>query len=45
MTVVGVALHGPYFVKVRLTYFDDLKMRELMTASLQRLASAFASST
>ncbi|HOF42100.1 MAG TPA: hypothetical protein PLD73_18680 [Candidatus Hydrogenedentes bacterium] len=39
MTLVGVALCGPYFVKVRLTYFDDLKMREMMNASLMALGA------
>lgn len=39
MTVVGVAVSGLYFVKVRLTYFDDLKMRELMSATQDALAA------
>lgn len=39
MTVVGVAVSGTYFVKVRLTFLDDLKMRELMNATLSALAT------
>ncbi|HRQ96785.1 MAG TPA: hypothetical protein PK440_17575 [Candidatus Accumulibacter phosphatis] len=39
ITVVGVAVSGLYFVKVRLTYFDDLKMRELMNTTLNALAA------
>jgi hypothetical protein len=39
MTVVGVAVSGMYFVKVRLTCFDDPKMRELMMATLVALCT------
>lgn len=39
ITAVGVAVSGLYFVKVRLTYFDDLKMRELMNTTLAALAA------
>jgi hypothetical protein len=39
MTAVGVAVYGLYFVKVRLTCFDDPKMRQLMSATLNALAA------
>jgi len=39
MTAVGVAVSGTYLVKVRLTFFDDLKMRELMNWTLSALAT------
>jgi len=39
ITAVGVAVSGLYFVKVRLTYFDDPKMRELMGTTLNALAA------
>lgn len=39
VTAVGIAVSGPYFVKVRLTYFDDLKMRELMNSTLKALGT------
>lgn len=39
LTMVGIAVIGQYFIKVRLTFFDDLKMRELMNASLHALAA------
>lgn len=39
ITAVGVAVSGLYFVKVRLTYFDDLKMRELMNSTLMALGA------
>jgi hypothetical protein len=38
MTVAGVAASDRYFVKVRMTYFDDLKMREMMNSVLTALA-------
>ncbi len=38
MTVAGVAASDRYFVKVRMTYFDDLKMREMMNSFLTALA-------
>ena len=38
LSVVGVARRAGYFLKLRLTFTDDLKMRELMTAVVQRLA-------
>jgi hypothetical protein len=37
MTVVALAVQGDHFVKVRLTHFDDRKMRELMRATLGAL--------
>ncbi len=39
VTAVGVAVSGLYFVKVRLTHFDDLKMRELMSSTLKALGT------
>lgn len=39
MTLVAVAVCGPYFVKLRLTYFDDRKMREMMNATLNALGA------
>jgi len=51
LSVAGVAIVGKHFVKVRLTYFDDAKMRELMHGSLRELshlvalASPYASSS
>lgn len=39
VTAVGVAVSGLYFVKVRLTYFDDPKMRELMNSTLKALGT------
>ena len=39
LTAVAVARKDYCFVKLRLTFFDDLKMRELMTAVTQRLVS------
>ena len=39
MTVVALAVHGEHFVKVRLTHFDDRKMRELMRATLEALGN------
>lgn len=39
ITVVGLAVSGMYFVKVRLTYFDNSKMRELMTSTLMVLGA------
>jgi hypothetical protein len=38
MTVAGVAASDRYFVKMRMTYFDDLKMREMMNSVLKALA-------
>ncbi len=31
LSVAGIAVLGPHIVKLRLTYLDDLKMRELMS--------------
>ncbi|MDD3936164.1 hypothetical protein [Rhodoferax sp.] len=45
MTAVGIAVCGPYFVKVRLTYFDDLKMRELMKFTLSELGTCVHSAS
>lgn len=42
MTAVGVAISGPYFIKVRMTYFDDLKMREMMSSTLNALVAQVA---
>jgi hypothetical protein len=39
LTMVCIAVSGQFFIKVRLTFFDDLKMRELMNASLHALAA------
>jgi hypothetical protein len=39
LSVVGIALLGPHLLKLRLTYFDDLKMRELMNATLHEFAA------
>jgi hypothetical protein len=43
ITAAGVAEFGAYFIKVRLTFFDDLKMRELMLTSLNVLAACVES--
>ena len=43
MTIAGIALLGRLFLKLRLTFFDDPKMRELMQETIQdvvRLAQA-----
>lgn len=37
MTAVGVAVSGQYFIKARLTYLDDLKMRGMMNFTLKAL--------
>jgi hypothetical protein len=37
ITAVGVAVSGQYFIKYRLTYFDDPIMRELMSATINAL--------
>ncbi|MCS6806854.1 MAG: hypothetical protein NZ823_17150 [Blastocatellia bacterium] len=39
LTMLGVAVCDSYFVKVRLTFEDDLKMRELMTFTLNVLVA------
>jgi hypothetical protein len=38
MTVAGVAVLGRHFLKLRLTFVDDLKMRELMRETIHELA-------
>ena len=38
LSVVAVAVLGQQFLKLRLTYFDDLKMRELMYETVHELA-------
>jgi hypothetical protein len=38
ISVVGVAILGQHFLKLRLTYFDDLKMRGLMSDTVRELA-------
>jgi hypothetical protein len=38
MSIAGIAVLGPRYLKLRLTYFDDLKMRELMIGTIQELA-------
>jgi hypothetical protein len=38
LSVAGVALPGRHFLKFRLTYFDDPKMRELMEETILELA-------
>jgi len=40
MSVAGVAVDGAYFVKLRLTYFDDIKMRSLMNETIAELCSS-----
>jgi hypothetical protein len=37
ITVAGVAVSGNYFIKIRLTHLDDLKMREIMNVTLSSL--------
>ncbi len=37
LSVAGVGVLGSHYLKLRLTYFDDLKMRELMNASIREL--------
>jgi hypothetical protein len=37
MTIAGVAVLGRVFLKLRLTFFDDLKMRELMQETVQEV--------
>lgn len=39
ITAVGVAVSGSYFVKLRLTFIDDPKMRELMNSTLMTLSA------
>jgi hypothetical protein len=39
LSVVGIACLGRHLVKLRLTYFDDLKMRALMNATIDEFAS------
>jgi hypothetical protein len=38
ISVAGVAILGSHFLKLRLTYFDDPKMRELMCDTVRELA-------
>lgn len=38
MSIAGISMLGPHCLKLRLTYFDDLKMRELMIGTIQELA-------
>jgi hypothetical protein len=38
MSIAGIAMLGAHCLKLRLTYFDDLKMRELMVGTIQELA-------
>jgi hypothetical protein len=48
MTIAGIAVLGKVFLKLRLTFFDDFKMRELMRETvhdLVRLAQAAGSGT
>jgi len=37
MTIAGIAVLGRLFLKFRLTFFDDLKMRQLMRETVQEL--------
>jgi hypothetical protein len=37
MTIAGVAVLGRVFLNLRLTFFDDLKMRELMHETVQEV--------
>lgn len=39
MSIAGVAVLGSHLLKLRLTYFDDLKMRELMGQAVGALCS------
>lgn len=39
LSLVGVANYGPHFIKVRLTYIDDPKMREMMSATVGALSA------
>lgn len=39
LTVVGLGISGKYFVKIRLTFLDDLKVRELMAEFVSGVAS------
>ena len=38
MTIAGIAVLGTHFLKLRLTFFDDMKMRELMGETVHELA-------
>lgn len=38
LSVAGVAINGSHYLKLRLTYFDDPKMRELMSITVDELA-------
>lgn len=38
VTIVAVAVCGSFFVKLRLTHFDDPKVRSMMAFSFQALA-------
>jgi hypothetical protein len=38
MTIAGIAVLGPHFLKLRVTFFDDMKMRELMRETIHELA-------
>lgn len=38
MSIAGVGVLGPHLLKLRLTYFDDFKMRELMGEAVRELA-------
>lgn len=39
VTAVGVGVSGAYFVKMRLTFFDDPKMRDLMSETIRALGA------
>jgi hypothetical protein len=39
LSVVGIAYLGRHVVKLRLTHFDDLKMRELMNSTIHDFAA------
>ena len=43
VSVAGIALLGQHVVKLRLTYFDDPKMRELMNATVDEFGAILAS--
>ena len=38
VSVAGIAVLGPHYLKLRLTYFDELKMRGLMSDTVRELA-------
>ena len=45
LTVVAIAEYGPFFIKLRLTEFDDPKLRQIMAGTLQDLSSLVLAAT